>query len=136
MKDNKDSIFIISVAVLLCVFRYVVRNSAYLNEIMALFNLVALNYSVWCMFNEAEIELREKNNKSGIGKEILRRNIKKMKIIRCVTEIILFLVCGIIYFIYMKSATGNDILTIIALCFALEANHFSKKIALYCFKNT
>lgn len=101
---------------------------------MALINIVALNYSLWCMFNEADKIFRTRMKESPLGKEMFKNKIKLFKRDRYITEIIIFIICAFLYLRYMKSATGNDILTIIALCFALEANSFSVKIANYYYK--
>lgn len=134
MNKEHDPFLIFSIAILLCVFRVIVRDSKYLNEIMALINIVALNYSLWCMFNEADKIFRTRMKESPLGKEMFKNKIKLFKRDRYITEIIIFIICAFLYLRYMKSATGNDILTIIALCFALEANSFSVKIANYYYK--
>ena len=97
MNKEHDSFLIISIAILLCVFRVKMKDSS-------------------------------------LGKELFKNKIKLFKRDRCIIEIIIFIVCAFLYLQYMKSATGNDILTIIALCFALEANNFSVKIANYFYK--
>lgn len=133
MKKNRDSWLIVSVAFLLCIFRVIVKESIYLNDIMAVFNLFAIAFSVWCMFNDAEDKLKEKNDKNPLGKEVLKYNKKFLKRFRIFTEFILFFVCSPIYLLCIKDSTGNDILTIIALCFALETNVFSDKLSSYCY---
>lgn len=134
MKNSRDSGLLISIAILLCVLRFLIRESIYLNEIMAVINIVALNYSIWCMFNDSEIIFKEKREKSSIGKEVFRSKYKSLKYTRWVTQGIIFIACSLFYLVVMKGPTGNDILTIIALCFTLEANNFSNKIASFFYK--
>lgn len=134
MNRERDSYLVISIAVLLCVFRAIVRNSENLDEIMGLINLFALFYSIWCMFNDAEVLLNQKIEKSSLGNEVFKTSKKNLKRDRQIVEAVVFVVCGIVYIRFVKSATGNDILTIIALCFALEANNFSNKISRFYFK--
>lgn len=136
MKKTKDSLLVLSVAIVLCVLRYIIRDSKYILDIMAVFNLFALNYSVWCMFNDAEEKLMAKNAKSSIGKEQLKKNIKFFNRLRTGVEMALFVVCSLFYLCIAKSGTANDMLTIIALCFALETTNFSSKLANFCYKRT
>ena len=85
---------------------------------------------------DAEDKLREKSSKSSIGKEQLKKNVKFFKGLRMAIEIILFLICSLVYLCIAKSGTANDMLTIIALCFALETSNFSTKLSEFCYKKT
>lgn len=137
MTKKRDPFLIISIAVLLCVFRIMVKDSQYLNEIMALINLIALFYSIWTMFNDAENILKEKIKKNTMGDEVFRNNLKKFKTFRIIIEVVVFIGLGVLYMIGIRrfnNTDGNDILTIIALCFALETGNFSNQIARFYLK--
>lgn len=126
MKNNFP-IFGIIVA-LLIIFRWLIADSEYLVQAIAIINLLAFLIVILSITIQIKKALVEKIRKSNVPQDISFREIKTVqKTIDWFTYAPLVPAC-IVYFIAFASPFGNDIISIVALCLSLSDTYIINTI--------
>lgn len=132
MKNNLPVFGIVTV--ILIVFRILLNNNTQLVFVVALINLVALLVVVFAITNQAKAKITEKVTRSGVPKDIRKREKKHLCCsVDCWTYIPLTIIY-IGYLSYFSSELGNDIISIVALGLSLSDSFIADAVANLCVK--
>ncbi len=124
-ENQKSSLFVIGIGIVISIVRFIIRNSNDLITIMAAVNIFALIFVLWVLLEEVKMQ-----SFSQIDNFIITTERKKyfkfiLKIINGAVLVFIIAIIAYVFLIKYRSNTGNDIMAILALCISIETNRLS-----------
>ncbi len=125
-----NSPFLLFVGLLACVVRFFIADIAdeKLLIIMAMINIVAFDYVILILFQDAKKIVIDKMNKSQITEKMKKDNNKKLNIFYFAFYIFIFVVVGFVYVFFLRSSALNDSISIMALVISISSDKLSSML--------
>jgi len=133
-KNTRTSIYIISVGIILSITRYFLQTSKDLVLIMALINIIALNFVIYELINNIYAVYYNKIKNSEFSETNKNKYRKKYRFFYIIIQLILFFVFSPLYIIY-HCETSNDILSILSLCISIATPSISYTLSNMMYNN-
>lgn len=126
----KNSIFLLALGILISIFRlHIDGNEAIdLIFIMALINTVAFDYVILLIIIDIRKEIEQKLIQSSLPDKQKAKCKNRINFILCVISIFIFIIFSILYVVFFRSSSLNDILSIMALMLSILQSQISKNI--------
>ena len=123
----KNSIFIFSVGIAVSLFRIYMqyKPEEELIFVMAVINVIAFNYVILLIGTDTLELIKEKLNKSSLCFEQKDKYVKKVQYFIRLFYCLIFVGMSVGYIWKIRSATWNDIISIMALIVSISANDIS-----------
>ena len=123
----KNSIFIFSVGIAVSLFRIYMqyKPEEELIFVMAVINVIAFNYVILLIGTDTLELIKEKLNKSSLCFEQKDKYVKKVQYFIRLFYCLIFIGMSVGYILKIRSATWNDIISILALIVSISANDIS-----------
>ena len=131
-----NSPFLLIVGVLACIVRFYISGIPEDNliMIMALINIVALDYVILILFQDAKKNIIEKLSKNNYTEKMTKTANTKMNILYFFLYVIIFALFNYIYFFHLRSASWNDSISIMALVISISSDRLSIHIGNIIYK--
>lgn len=131
-----NSPFLLIVGLLACIVRFSIISieEKYLLLIMAMINIVALDYVLLILFQDAKKLVKEKMENNHMPPQRQKRNIRKLDICYSIFYFIIFVVIGVIYVCFFHSSACNDAISIMALVTSISSNRISIHLSNFMYK--
>lgn len=136
-ENQKSSLFVLGIGIIMSIVRFIIRDSADLTTIMAAVNIFALVFVLWILLEEIKIQTFNQIEDFLTTPERKKHFKFILQVIYAIIIIIIFLVISYIFLYKYRSNTGNDIMAILALCISIETTRLSntiKNIIIYSIK--
>lgn len=131
-----NSPFLLIVGILACVVRFYIAGSSEENllAIMAMINIVALNYVILILTQDARHIVLHKLSKSQFPKRKQKRCITILNICYGILYFLVFVVFGFLYVKFLHSSAGNDSISIMALVISISSDRLSKHLGNFIYE--
>ena len=125
-----NSPFLILVGILACVVRFHIADSGEENllAIMAMINIVALDYVILILTQDARRLVIDSLKISQFSEDTLKKCVTKLNIYYGLFYLLVFGVFGFIYVNCLYSSEGNDAVSIMALVISISSDRLSKHL--------
>lgn len=131
----KNSIFLIALGILISIFRFNIEGIENIDLIfvMALINTVAFDYVILLIIIDTRKITIQKLSKSSLPTEQKKLCEKRLNILLSICSILIFVIFSILYVVFLKSSSLNDILSIMALMISISQDQISKNIGKFIY---
>jgi hypothetical protein len=127
-ENQKSSLFVLGIGIVMSIVRFLIRSSDDLTTIMSAVNIFALVFVLWILLEEIKIKSFNQIDNFSISAKRKNRFKTKLKFFVALAIIIIFLFTTYIFLYKYRSNTGNDIMAILALCISIETSRLSNSI--------
>ncbi len=126
----KNSIFLIAIGILISIFRLSIEGNEHINlvYIMAFINIIAFDYVILLITIDIKEIVKQKLSISYLTSEQKKIYEKRINLLFIIFYFLTFVLFSIIYVIYLRSSSLNDVLAIMALMISISQNQISEFI--------
>lgn len=133
----KNSIYILYLGVLVSLFR--IRCEKFsetdLILVMAIINIAAFSYVLNSIIDNVQEEIKRRLKTSRFHEKTQKKYTDKIGKVCCALRWALFLAGGIFYVLKIRSAVGNDVLSIMALVLSITEEQVAKFLGQFIYNH-